>query len=96
MIDTKKNLEPALEPEAEEDEDQTLPEAEEAIERLMNLRPEESWATRDITLLRLRALLARARGDDNAYRDLVIRYSAMAKSVGFQGHIDWATAMADG
>ena len=32
MIDTKKNLEPALEPEAEEDEDQTLPEAEEAIE----------------------------------------------------------------
>jgi excinuclease ABC subunit C len=32
MIDGKKNLEPALEPEAEEDEEQTLPEAEEAIE----------------------------------------------------------------
>src|SRR6476660_3102164 len=33
MIDDKKNLEPALEPDAEEeDEEQTLPEAEEAIE----------------------------------------------------------------
>ena len=34
MIDGKKNLEPALEPEpeAEEDEEQTLPETEEAIE----------------------------------------------------------------
>ncbi len=32
MTDTKKNLEPALEPEAEEDEEQSLPEAEEAIE----------------------------------------------------------------
>ncbi len=32
MIDGKENLEPALEPEAEEDEEQTLPEAEEAIE----------------------------------------------------------------
>ena len=50
-------------------------------------------AMREITLLRLRALLARARGDDVAYRDLVSRYRAMAESLGFEGHIDWAEAM---
>jgi len=47
----------------------------------------------DIWLLRLRALLARARGDDVAYRDLVGRYRAMAGSLGFEGHIAWAEAM---
>jgi hypothetical protein len=47
----------------------------------------------DITLLRLRALLAHARGDDAAYRDLANRYRAMAQSLGFEGHIAWADAM---
>jgi hypothetical protein len=47
----------------------------------------------EITLLRLRAQLARARGNDVAYRDLAIRYRAMAKSLGFEGHLDWAEAM---
>ena len=42
---------------------------------------------------RLRALLARARGDDEASRDLVSRYRAMAESLGFEGHIAWAEAM---
>ena len=48
---------------------------------------------RDIWLLRVRALLARARGDDIAYRDMVNRYREMAESLGFEGHIDWAEAM---
>ena len=43
---------------------------------------------REITLLRLRALLARAHGDDTAYRDYRDRYRAMATSLGFEGHID--------
>ena len=47
----------------------------------------------EITLLRLRALLARARGDDVAYRDLAMRYRAMAESLGYEGHIAWAGAM---
>ena len=51
---------------------------------------------RDIWLLRLRALLARARGDEDAYRDLVNRYRAMAESLGFEGHIAWAEAMIEG
>jgi class 3 adenylate cyclase len=69
-----------------------LTEAQEAIDRLATLSDDGS-AIREITLLRLRALLARASGDDVVYRDLVIRYHAMAKSLGFEGHIDWAESM---
>ncbi len=46
-----------------------------------------------VDIERLRALLARARGDDVAYRDLVQRYRAMAESLGYEGHIAWAEAM---
>ncbi|HYB39068.1 MAG TPA: cyclase, partial [Mycobacterium sp.] len=70
-----------------------LAEAHEAIDWLANLGADQDSAMREITLLRLRALLARARGDDVAYRDLVSRYRAMAKSLGFEGHIAWAEAM---
>jgi adenylate cyclase len=47
----------------------------------------------DIWLLRLRALLARARGEEVAYRDFVNRYRAMATSLGFEGHMAMAEAM---
>jgi ATP/maltotriose-dependent transcriptional regulator MalT len=69
-----------------------LAEAQEAIDRLANLLADGS-AIREIMLLRLRALLSRARGDDVAYRDLASRYRAMAESLGFEGHIAWAEAM---
>jgi hypothetical protein len=68
-------------------------EAQAAIERLAAAPAEEGLVMRDIWLLRMRALLARARGDDVAYRDLVSRYRTMAKSLGFEGHIAWAEAM---
>jgi len=48
---------------------------------------------RDIWLLRLRALLARARGDAEAYAHLRDHYRDMAKTLGFEGHIAWAEAM---
>jgi hypothetical protein len=48
---------------------------------------------REIWLLRLRALVARARGDETAYRDFRDRYRDMAKALGFEGHIAWAEAM---
>jgi class 3 adenylate cyclase len=70
-----------------------LAEAQEDFDRLANLVADDGSAMLEITLLRLRALLARARGDDIAYRDLVTRYRAMAESLGFEGHIDWAKAM---
>ncbi len=72
-----------------------LAEAREAIDRLANL-PDDGSAMLEITLLRLNALLARARGDDVAHRDLASRYRAMAESLGFEGHIAWAKAMIAG
>ncbi len=47
----------------------------------------------EIQLLRMRALLAQAQGDDAAYRDFVDRYRAMAKSLAFEGHMAIAEAM---
>ncbi len=73
-----------------------LAEAEEAIAWLADLPADDGSAMREITLLRLRALLTRARGDDVAHRDLVSRYRAMAESLGFEGHMAWAAAMIDG
>ncbi|HWT47796.1 MAG TPA: cyclase, partial [Mycobacterium sp.] len=73
-----------------------LAEAQEAIDWLASLPADEGSAVREITLLRLRALLARARGDGDAYRDLVSRYREMAESLGFEGHIAWAEAMIAG
>jgi hypothetical protein len=48
---------------------------------------------REIWLLRLRALLARAHGDEASYRDYRDRYRDMAKTLGFEEHIEWAEAM---
>jgi class 3 adenylate cyclase len=70
-----------------------LAEAQEAFDRLAHLWADDGSAMREITLLRLRALLSRARGDDVAFRDLVNRYRAMAELFGFEGHIAWAEAM---
>jgi hypothetical protein len=73
-----------------------LAEAQDAIDRLANLRADQDSAMLEITLLRLRSLLSRARGDDVAYRDYRDRYRAMAESLGFEGHIAWAEAMVEG
>jgi hypothetical protein len=48
---------------------------------------------RDIWLLRLRALLAQAHGDDAAYAHFRDGYRDMARTLGFEGHIAWAEAM---
>ncbi len=69
-----------------------LVEAQGAIDWLASIETDDS-AMLEITVLRLRALLARARGDDVAYRDLASHYRAMAGSLGFEGHIAWAEEM---
>jgi hypothetical protein len=74
--------------------DGDVADAQVAIEQLAAAPTDDRFAVRDIWLLRLRALLARAHGDDAAYRDLVNRYRALAESLGFEGHLDWAEAMA--
>ena len=54
--------------------DGDVAEAETAIERLAAALTDDGLVVRDIWLLRLRALLARARGDEAAYRDDRDRY----------------------
>jgi hypothetical protein len=68
-------------------------EAETAIERLAAAPTDDGLAVRDILLLRMRALLARAHGDAAAYTDFRDGYRDMAKTLGFEGHIAWAEAM---
>jgi class 3 adenylate cyclase len=70
-----------------------LGEAQAAIERLAASPADDGLVIRDIWLLRLRALLARATGDEAAYRDLRDRYRDTANALDFEGHIAWAEAM---
>jgi hypothetical protein len=72
--------------------DDELADAEVAIDRLATLQAGRNPAALDITLLRLRALLALARGDDAS--TLLRRHRATAESLGFEGQMDWAEAMA--
>ncbi|MDT5237088.1 MAG: hypothetical protein QOF47_3075 [Mycobacterium sp.] len=73
--------------------DGDVAEAESAIERLA-AAPIDDLVVRDVTLLRLQALVAKARGDDAAYRDYRDRYRVMANELGIEGHMAWAEAMA--
>jgi class 3 adenylate cyclase len=73
--------------------DGDVAEADAAIERLAAAPADEGLVIRDIWLLRLRALLARAHGDAAAYANFRDRYRDMAKTLGFEGHIAWAEAM---
>jgi hypothetical protein len=73
--------------------DADVAEAEAAIERLVTAPADDGLVIREIWLLRLRALLAQAHGDDAAYAQLRDRYRDMAKTLGFEGHIAWAEAM---
>jgi hypothetical protein len=68
-------------------------EAHAAVERLAAGPGDDGLAIREVWLLRLRGLLARAHGDDGAYRDYRDRYRAMARTLGFEGHMKWAEAM---
>jgi class 3 adenylate cyclase len=70
-----------------------LAEADAAIERLLAVPADDGFVALDVMVLRLRALLAHARGEEAAYRDYRDRYRAMAASLGFEGHMEWAMAM---
>jgi class 3 adenylate cyclase len=68
-------------------------EAQAAIERFLAAPADEGLVIREVWLLRLNALLARACGDAAAYAQFRDRYRAMAKTLGYEGHIAWAEAM---
>ena len=73
--------------------DGDVAEAEAAIERLAATPTDDGFVLRDILLLRLRVLLARAHGDAAAYAHFKDRYRDMATTLGFEGHMAWAEPM---
>nr|WP_308213308.1 AAA family ATPase [Mycolicibacter longobardus] len=70
-----------------------LDEAQGVIDRLAAAPLPDDFVLRDLTLLRLRALLAQARGDAGGYRGFADRYRELAAELGFEGHLAAAEAM---
>ena len=68
-------------------------EAEEAVERLVTSLGEAVWVSRAVSGMRLRALIARSRGDHATYEALKGQYRRAATELGFEGHMAWAAAM---
>jgi adenylate cyclase len=73
--------------------DGDIAEAQAAIDRLATVPTDPGYVMHELPLLRLRTLLARARSNDDDYRDLRDRYRKMATDLGFEGHMQWAEAM---
>jgi adenylate cyclase len=73
--------------------DADLGDARAAIDRLAAIPTDPGFVLHEITLLRLRALLARGWGDEASYRDYRDRYRDMATSLAFEGHMAMAEAM---
>lgn len=67
--------------------------AQDAIDRLAAMPTEPVYLYHELPLLRLRALLARAEGNQDAYIAFRDRYRERAAEVGFDGHIALARAM---
>jgi adenylate cyclase len=70
-----------------------LEEAQALIDRLAAVPVDVGFVLYEVPLQRMRALLARAHGDEAGYREFTDRYRDMARSLGFEGHIAWADAM---
>jgi adenylate cyclase len=70
-----------------------IAEAESALNRLAVVSAGRSFVPDEVSLLRLRALLARAEGDDASYQRYRDRYRARVTDLGFSGHIAMAKAM---
>ena len=73
--------------------DGDIAEAQAAIDTLAAVPTDPGFVLHELPLLRMRALLARAHGDDDAYRDYRDRYRTMATELGFEGHMKWVEAM---
>jgi adenylate cyclase len=71
-----------------------LDEAQTVVDNLAATPTEPGFVYFELPLLRLRAMLAEARGDEERYRDFRDRYRARADSCGLEGHIALAQAMA--
>lgn len=70
-----------------------LEQAQAAVDRLAAMPTEPVYLYHELPLMRMRAMLAKARGEDEAYRDLRDQYRARAEATGMEGHIAIAHAM---
>jgi adenylate cyclase len=70
-----------------------LTEAQRVIDRLAAEPTDPGFALFEVPLLRMQALLGRARGDVVTYAQFRDRYRDIAKMLGFEGHIALADAM---
>jgi adenylate cyclase len=73
--------------------DSDLAEADRAVERLAAVPVDPGFVLHELPLLRMRALLARAHGDEPTYLDYRDRYRSMANELGFEGHMAAAEAL---
>ena len=74
--------------------DDDLHEAQAAIDRLAAVPTDPGFVLHELPLLRLRALAARAQGDEVAYREFIERYRAKAAAAGFEPLVAAADASA--
>ncbi len=68
-------------------------EANAAVDRLAAVPTDPGFVLHELPLLRMRALLSQAHGDDAAYGNYRDRYRDMANELGFEGHMATAAAM---
>jgi adenylate cyclase len=68
--------------------------AQRAIDRLASVPTEPGFVLHELPVLRLRALRARAHGDEPGYRQFLERFAAKAREAGFEGCVAQAEAMA--
>jgi adenylate cyclase len=73
--------------------DADLGDARAAIDRLAAVPTDPGFVLNELALQRLRALLARAHGDEARYREFLDGYRAKATSLGFEGDMALAEAM---
>jgi adenylate cyclase len=67
--------------------------AQSAVDRLEAVPVSPGFVMHEVQLVRMRALLARAHGDEAGYRWYVERYRTRAAECGFTGHVATAEAM---
>src|SRR5262249_7128176 len=70
-----------------------IADAEAAVNRLDDVPTEPGFVLHELPVLRLRALLARARGDEPGYQQLLQRFRARAQETDFEGYLAQADAM---
>jgi adenylate cyclase len=73
-----------------------IEDAERAVQRLASVATEPGFVLHELPVLRLRALLARARGDEPGYQQFLQRFRAQAEEADFEGCLAQADAMAGG